>query len=230
VTQVGDACAELAQLTPHLAPALTRDNTAAARITRWEAPLSPVNTDVLAAIITLRYQIPAVTIRAAQLVNEPWQPRTHRACLVALPRLDERLGHLGHVSEHKHLETITSGWVRLTKRALGLRKPDIPLSTECPVCIREGNPIPGLLYVTGAEARVRQSRHGTTLEWSYDPHVYCPVGPINPDDPPHRWPQGQWELLVHLINQRATREPSHPQALRCPDGRCQRPPGHGRTC
>ena len=193
MTLVADACAELATLTPHLGPALTRDNTAAARITRWEAPLSPVNTDVLAAIITLRYQIPAVTIRAAQLVNEPWQPRTHRACLVALPRLDERLGHLGHVSEHKHLETITSGWVRLTKRALGLRKPDIPLGALCPRCDDQ----PGDLYVAGAEGYLRHGRDSTyTIDWHHDPRVYCPVCG-------EWWPQREWEFLLSLINGRA---------------------------
>ena len=194
MTLVGDACAELAQLTPHLAPALTRDNTATTRATRWEHTLSPVNTDVLAAIITLRYQIPAVTIRAAQLVNEPWQPRTHTACLLALPRLDERIRHLGLLFEHKQLERITTGWVHLTKRALGLRKPDIPLGALCPLC--ETEPC-GDLYVAGADGNLRPSRDGVTVTWYHDPRVYCTL------DRHHWWPHREWEFLLALINQRA---------------------------
>ena len=95
MTLVADACAELAQLTPHLAPALTRDNTGATLTTRWETTLSLVNTDVLSAIITLKFQIPAVTMRAAELTGERWQPRTHAACLIALPRFHDRIHHLG---------------------------------------------------------------------------------------------------------------------------------------
>jgi hypothetical protein len=206
VTVVADACHELAQLTPHLAPALTRDNAGQALVTRWETSLSLVNTDVLAAMITLRYQIPAVTMRAAQLVGEPWQPRTHHACLIALPRLDDRIRHLGLAADHKRLETITAGWVRLTKRALGLRKPDIPLGAQCPRCLEERpGELPGDLYVAGAEGKLKQGRDGITVKWRHDPRVYCPVGPIDPDDPPHSWPQREWEFLLALINQRDTR-------------------------
>lgn len=199
MTVVADACHELAQLTPHLAPALTRDNAGQALVTRWETSLSLVNTDVLSAIITLRYQIPAVTMRAAQLVNEPWQPRTHHACLTALPRLDDRIRHLGLAADHRHLETITAGWVRLTKRALGLRKPDIPLGAQCPRC---DSPVPGDLYVAGAEGYLRHTRDGVTIDWHHDPRVYCPVCG-------EWWPQREWEFLLALINQRDTRNPAH---------------------
>ena len=194
MTVVADACAELAQLTPHLGPALTRDNTGTTLTTRWESTLSLVNTDVLAAMITLRYQIPAVTMRAAQLTGEPWQPRTHNACLIALPRFDDRIRGTGLTTDHRRLEQITTGWVRLTKRALGLRKPDIPLGASCPRCT---DPIPGDLYVAGAEGYLRQGRGGITVEWLYDPRVYCPVCG-------EWWPQREWEFLLSLINQRAS--------------------------
>jgi hypothetical protein len=207
MTVVADACHELAQLTPHLAPALTRDNAGQALVTRWETSLSLVNTDVLAAIITLRYQIPAVTLRACELVREPPQRRSLNACLIALPRLDDRLRVLGHAADHRHLETITTGWVRLTKRALGLRKPDIPLGEQCPRCLDERpGELPGDLYVAGAEGKLKQGRDGVTVEWRHDPRVYCPVGLIDPDDPPHSWPQAEWEFLLSLINQRDTRD------------------------
>jgi hypothetical protein len=194
VTVVADACAELAQLTPHLAPALTRDNAGQALVTRWETSLSLVNTDVLAAMISLRYQIPAVTMRAAQLTGEPWQPRTHHACLIALPRLDERIEHLGLIGDHKHLEAITAGWVRLAKRALGLRKPDIPLGAWCPTCETEP---PGELFVAGAEGDVRETSDGFTVTWNHDPRVFCTLVKK------HWWPQREWEFLLALINQRA---------------------------
>jgi hypothetical protein len=196
VTLVADACAELAQLTPHLIPALTRDNTGATLVTRWESSLSLVNTDVLSAMITLRYQIPAVTMRSAQLIHEPWQPRTHAACLIALPRLAERIRNLGLAADHRHLETITAGWVRLTKRALGLRKPDIPLGAQCPRC--DGT-VPGDLFVAGAEGYLREGRDGVTIDWVHDPRVYCPVCG-------EWWPQREWEFLLSLINQRGTRD------------------------
>ena len=55
MTDLARTCAELATLTPLLGPALRRDNTTAGRASRMEATLSPVNTDVLAAMITLRH-------------------------------------------------------------------------------------------------------------------------------------------------------------------------------
>jgi len=190
VTVVADACHELAQLTPHLAPPLTHDNARQPLVTRWETSLSLVNTDVLSAIITLRYQIPAVTMRAAQLVNEPWQPRTHHACLIALPRLDERIEHIGLIADHKHLIRITKGWVRLTKQALGLATRPRQLSAPCPYCDT------GTLTMDiGTEGFMDPKDLTAPPTWvEHGAHVYCP-------DCEADWPQSQWELLIRILEQ-----------------------------
>jgi hypothetical protein len=189
VTPVEAACAELATLTPRLDAALTRDNTHGGR-GRAITPVHLYNTDVLLARITLAHEIPAAAIRASQLVREPWQPRTITACLLALPRLADRMAVLHLATEHSHLEAAARYWVRITKRALGLRKPDIPLGVACPIC--ETQP-PGALLLAGAEATIR----GTSLTWDNNPRVYCT---LSSKDDPHVWPLAKWGLLEQLVN------------------------------
>ena len=189
MTPIEDTVAELAALAPMLGPALRRDNTTTGRFGRLEATLSPVNTDVLSAMITLRHEIPAAAIRATDLVREPWQPRTIGACLAALPRLAERIRHLGMATEHRQLEDAARHWVRITKRALGLRAPDIPLGVTCPACDQ------GHLTAAGAEGYIRRKLHGdVTVQWVHDPRVYCPACSAN-------WPEPEWDHLIRVIEQ-----------------------------
>src|SRR5207344_983215 len=110
MTDLAGTCAELATLTPLLGPALRRDNTTAGRASRMEATLSPVNTDVLAAMITLRHEIPAAAIRATHLVHAGWQPRTLTACLIALPPLASRMNALNLATETRQLEDAARHW------------------------------------------------------------------------------------------------------------------------
>ena len=192
MTPVEAACAELATLVGRLGPALQRDNTTTGRYGRLEATLSPVNTDVLAVMITLGHEIPAAAYRATQLVREPWQPRTITACLLALPRLADRMTVLGLLTDVRQLEAAADYWVRISQRALGLRKPDIPLPVTCPIC--ETQP-PGRLLLAGAVATIE----GTSLTWDNNPRVYCT---LSTKDDPHVWPLTAWGLLEGLVNQR----------------------------
>jgi hypothetical protein len=190
---VAESCAELAVLAPMLAPALRRDATATGTWTRNVTfTLSLYNPDVFAAGWTLAQQVPAVTMAACHHVNEPWQQRTFGTCLIALPRLDARMRNLGLVAQCRHLESITRGWVRLTKRALGLWKPDIALGVACPRCADDG--VTSELYAAGAEG-ILQRRHGTlTVGWVHDPRIYCPAE-LDEDEAPHRWALGEWDHL-----------------------------------
>ena len=184
MTDLAGTCAELATLTPLLGPALRRDNTTAGRASRMEATLSPVNTDVLAAMITLRHEIPAAAIRATQLVREPWQPRSITTCLLALPRLAARMTVLGLRTDARQLDDAARHWVRITKRALGLRTPDIALGVTCPACDQ------GHLTAAGAEGFIR----GASVEWVYNPRVYCLACAAS-------WLEPEWGLLIRIIEE-----------------------------
>jgi hypothetical protein len=190
---VAESCAELALLAPMLQPALRRDATSTGTWTRNVTfTLSLYNADVFAAGWTLARQVPAVTYAACQHVNEPWQHRTFGACLVALPRLDIRLHNLGLALEHQSLERITRGWVRMTKRALGLWKPDIALGVACPRCADDG--LVSELYAAGAEGIIKRARGGITVTWQHDPRIWCPAE-VAEDEAPHRWALAEWDFL-----------------------------------
>jgi hypothetical protein len=183
------ACAELATLTPMLPPALRRDTVGGGRYGRLETSLSLVNTDVLAVMILLRAEIPAATMTASRYVGEPWQARTLQACLIALPRLAARMQDLNLVTRVHQLDTLTRGWVRQTKAALGLRTPDLALEATCPECILT-DPPHGQLYMAGSEGFIRP---GPTVEWQTSGRVYCrECGAY--------WVRGEWELLIRVLN------------------------------
>src|SRR5262249_27310775 len=96
MTELAEACADLAQLIAALIPALTRDNTP--RDAPPAKPAGPVvNTDVLHAMLTLTREIPATRAMACRLTGEPCPGRPVLTCLRALPRLESRLTDLGHI-------------------------------------------------------------------------------------------------------------------------------------
>jgi hypothetical protein len=188
------ACAELAQLTPMLAPALRRDTTGSGRYGRLEPTLTLFNTDVLAVRIMLLHHVPATAMRACQLVNEPWPTagRTYGACLTALPRLAARMQAIGLAARVTQLDTITRGWVRQTKLALGLRTPDLPLDATCPEC-QLGDPPHGQLLMAGSEAFINTGTSGPPLNWVTSGRVYCPQCSAY-------WVRGEWELLIRVLS------------------------------
>jgi hypothetical protein len=182
------ACAELATLTPMLPPALRRDTIGGGRYGRLETSLSLVNTDVLSVMILLRAEIPAATMTASRYVGEQWIPRALPACLIALPRLAARMQALNLVTRVTQLDTLTRGWVRQTKAALGLRTPDLALGAVCPEC-QYNDPPHGQLYMAGSEGFIRP---GPTVEWVTSGRVYCrQCGAY--------WVRGEWELLIRVL-------------------------------
>src|SRR6266702_308168 len=119
VTGTGDHAAELAVLWPALAAALARDTAGDGTVPGGAlGSAAVVNADVLAAMITLTRDVPAVTRAACEALGEPWQPRPVQTCLRALPRLAERLGHLGMA-----VEWVTSGQIYCPARACGASWP-----------------------------------------------------------------------------------------------------------
>ena len=187
MTDVASACAELATLAPMLGPALTRDNTHTGRghpIT----PLNLYNTDVLQARITLQYEIPAAALRSAHLLGEHWQVRDIRISLIALPRFARRMHDLDLVTEHRHLELLTAGWVRITKQALGLRSHPRPLAAACPYCGVT------LMLDSGTEGFINPQDLTAPPTWVHGARVYCPACDAD-------WPQSQWELLIRILGQ-----------------------------
>jgi hypothetical protein len=220
------ACAELATLTPMLAPALRRDTVGGGRYGRLEASLSLFNTDVLAVQIMLLHHVPATAMRAAQLVNEPWPAtgRTFGACLLGIPRWHDRLHTLGLATGRRvdgtgrvisccHLNTITRGWVRQTKRALRLLTPDLALDATCPECVL-GDPPYGRLFMAGSEAFINTGKSGPPLTWVTSGRVYCPQCDAY-------WVRAEWDDLCHVLatsGQHAQGPTSLPQTA--PDVAC----------
>jgi hypothetical protein len=178
---------ELAALLPCLAGALRRDTVLASRGGSTSASL--VNADVLHAMEVLHRDIPAVTRVACEAAGEPWQPRTVPACLIAIPRLESRLRAVERRAEAFQLEDAVHGWVRVTKQALGLRTPDIPLGETCPECHQGG------LIAAGQEGFLRKTPgHGITVEWETAGRIYCTwCG--------YAWPMAQWPFLGRRLRE-----------------------------
>jgi hypothetical protein len=209
------ACAELAQLTPMLAPALRRDTTGSGRRGGLEGSLSLFNADVFAAGFTLSRQVPAVTMRASELVAEPWPAsgRSFGACLIALPRFASRMTVLGLAVPVRQLDNITRSWVRMVKAALGLRTPDLALGAICPECLLS-DPPHGLLYMAGSEAFINTSPTGPPLTWVTSGRVYCRQCDAG-------WAESEWGLLERMIRasgqhaQGPTSLPEHAPDVAC---------------
>ena len=177
--------AELAALLPRLPGAIERDNTGLSRSAAVSAGL-PVNPDVLHAIILLHREIPLAAMRAAALAGEPWHPRPVKTCLRAIDRFTARLYDLGQPLDALGIEDDVRRWTRVTKLALGLRTPDIPIGALCPVCAGAG------LLAAGSEGFVRRNGHAVVVEWEHAGRVYCPAGGES-------WAMGEWPLLGRLL-------------------------------
>lgn len=175
--------AELAELCPALAAALSRDNAPS----DGRGGLSsggPVNTDVLHAMITLATEVPAACATAAAITGEPWQRRPLGTCLRALPRFHGRLGVLHRIDAAKGLEAALARWHRTVKLALGLRTPDTPIGFDCPL---HEDPAP--LVMLGAEGFITAS---ATVAWQHDGRISCRLCGGS-------WPPWQWRHLGRLI-------------------------------
>src|SRR6266568_2986011 len=197
VTGIGDHAAELAVLWPALAAALERDTAADGTVPGGAlGSAAVVNTDVLAAMILLSRDVPAVTRAACEAAGEPWQPRPVQTCLRALPRLAERLGHLGMAGAAQTLEGAVWDWLRVTKRALGLRRPDIPVGFACPwaASAPEDHAEGRMLLCAGDEGFLRPGPGGMAVEWVTSGQIYCPARACGAS-----WPQGQWRLLGRML-------------------------------
>lgn len=191
---LADACAELAGLCPHLAGALQRDNGGEGGTRTWHG-IQVVNADVLHAIVTLNREIPAAAAQAAAELGEKPPARTG-ARLRQFPRYAERLTLLGRP------DTITGPvfrWLALTKRALGLRKPDTTLPHPCPWAgtAPDGHPGRETLVLVGAEGFLRPERGGgLRVEWVAAGRIYCP-------DCGASWSQAEWPLLERILEMAA---------------------------
>ena len=189
MTALDAAVAELAALMPALAAALERDTGPAGGHTTI-TPGSVVNGDVLHAMITLRTEVPRAARRACETAGEPWAPRGMGACLRMLPRLSERLTAVGLPGEASAVEDAARRWLRVTKQALGLRTPDIPVGCPCP---HHDLPLTGLV-AAGSEGFLRRSRDGVTVEWEHPARVFCPWCGSS-------WGPGQWLMLGRMLQE-----------------------------
>jgi hypothetical protein len=197
MADIYETTSELADLWPALATALARDTADMSGAHTWTAA-TIVNTDVLAAMITLDREIPLAYRSACETTGEPWQPRPLDVTLRALPRLASRLDNTGHVGHAKRLTIQAAAWLRLTKRALGLRKPDIPLTYACPYAddLPERHEQTRRLFMAGAEGFLRPSPDGGLLvtEVAYET-IYC----SSPDCDASWAGEHEWLLLGRML-------------------------------
>jgi hypothetical protein len=205
VSDIYETTAQLAALWPALAAALARD-TASSDIggtSTWTSA-QLVNADVLAAAITLTTEIPAAHHAACDLLGERWAYRQPGPCLLALPRFASRMDATGRFREASVLASQAAGWLRLTKRALGLRKPDILLVSPsgapyaCPYAdsFPENHTETSLLIVVGAERVLRRDPDGLHAPEVAAERIYC----ASPDCPAAWTKAYEWLLLGKLLN------------------------------
>lgn len=203
MSDIYETTAQLAALWPALAAALARDTagTDIGGTTTWTSA-TLVNADVLAAAITLTTEIPAAHHAACDLLGERWAYRQPGPCLLALPRFASRMDATGRFREASVLASQAAGWLRLTKRALGLRKPDIPLGYPCPYAADapENHAEGRMLFMAGAEGRLRESPGGTVVEWVVQERIYC----ASPDCDASWAGRYEWTILGKVLGMPAT--------------------------
>ena len=178
------ACDDLAALLPHLADALTRDNAPADSRSVLSAG-GVVNADVLHAMLTLAREIPEAAENAAAATGETWAHRDTGTSLRALPRLHDRLAALSLAAAAARLEDDVSRWTRMTKLALGLRRPDMPLGWDCPYHPDE----PAGLLAVGAGGFLRADM---TVMWQHAATIWCPHCRTS-------WAESQWLHLGRML-------------------------------
>ena len=183
VTDLTDACADLASWLPSLAAALPRD----AALPGGHAALSSgsvVNPDVLHAMTTLQGEIPAACAEACEHTGETWRPRPLEVCLRAIPRFHGRLAVLDLPVPAKRLESGVGRWTVIVKFALGLRTPDLPIGFDCPL---HDEPYP--LVAAGAEGFLRDDR---TVLWQHSGLIRCVACGAS-------WPVSVWPHLGRML-------------------------------
>lgn len=177
------ACDDLAALFPALAEALTRDNAPADSRSVLSAG-GVVNADVLHAMLTLAAEIPASVTSASDDLGEPWQPRPPLTCLRAIPRLHDRFTAVHWKAHAGRLEDDVRRWTRMTKLALGLRTPDMPIGWDCPL-----HDEPSPLTALGSEGFLRDDM---TVMWQHAATIWCPLCGAS-------WLADRWPLLGRLL-------------------------------
>jgi hypothetical protein len=196
MADIADITAELAAVWPALAAALARDTAAAAGGARAPGSAAVVNADVLAAMIALSAAVPETVRYACDAIGEPWRHRDMAGCLRQVPRLASRMRDLGQVANERTLEHLAAGWLRTAKRALGLRRPDVPLGYDCPYAEAEPeeHAAARALYAAGDEGFLRQGDGGLRVEWVHTPVIWCASEQCGAS-----WPLDQWPLLGRLL-------------------------------
>jgi hypothetical protein len=196
MADIAEITAELADIWPALAAALARDTAVASGGNHAFAAAMVVNPDVLHAMITLSAEIPETVRYACEAIAEPWQHRDLTACLRQVPRLAGRMRDLGLFRDERTLERLASGWLRMVKRALGLRRPDVPIGYDCPYFASapddhgEGR----ALLAAGEDGSLRQGPGGLCVEWVVQEVIYCAS-----QDCAASWPLASWPLLGRLL-------------------------------
>jgi hypothetical protein len=183
VTDLQQACADLAPLVPMLVPALIRDNMPGDGRSVLSAG-SVVNTDVLHAMEVLHHEVPATRARACQLTGEPCLRRPVLTCLRALPRLAGRLEDLAQVKAARQIDADVAHWTRLVKLALGLRTRDQPIGWNCPL-----HPEPSPLVSVGSEGFIRED---ASVYWQHSGEIWCELCGAT-------WPEMQWGHLGRML-------------------------------
>ena len=154
-----------------------------------------VNPDVLHALLTLDHDVPETVRWACNDISEHWVHRDLSGCLHQLPRMAGRMHDLGHVAAVKDLTWQADGWLRMVKRALGLRRPTCPSATDCPYA--ETRPD------THAAPRplIRQAPKGSSArlvtacgEWVTSGLIYCASADCGAS-----WMKTEWSMLDRLL-------------------------------
>jgi hypothetical protein len=198
MTDVDGTVAELAELWPALAAALARDAAGEGAPGIWVS-MGVVNADVLAAMLTVEREVPEATARARELIGEPWHARELLVHLRQVPRLAARLHAVGRQDAAGELAWQAAGWLRLVKRALGLRKPDMPFGDPpctCPWAARrpENHPGAALLRRAGEEGFLRPGPDGPRVQWEGAGLIYCPAEACGAT-----WDYAHWALLGRML-------------------------------
>lgn len=188
--------AELADIWPALAAALARDTASAGGSGHALTAAQVVNPDVFHAMLALSAEIPETVRYACEAISEPWQHRDLLACLRQVPRLASRMRDLGLFRDEATLGRLASGWLRMVKRALGLRRPDTPIGYDCPFAADapDDHTTGRALLAAGEDGFLRHGPGGLMVEWVVQEVIYC----ASPDCEAS-WPLASWPLLGRLL-------------------------------
>src|SRR5262249_55025042 len=94
------------------------------------------------------------------------------------------------LAAEKNLTAQVTGWLRMVKRALGLRKPDLPLGYPCPWAesAPENHLDGGELLAAGDEGFLRPDNGGFRVGRGSSAQVYWPARSGGAAWAPRKWP------------------------------------------